>query len=563
MYILRKGAKFMKNTTGTKLELMNGTKKSAEWIVQALEKAGIKHVFGIPGVHNLELYDALNGSGIQSIETRHEQGAVFMADGYARTSLEMSAVFVITGPGVTNAYTGIAQANSDSIPLAVIATEIETPYIGKNKGFLHELPNQLGLVEQVTKKAIRITNPATAYEETLQLIHDAASEPSKPVYLEVPIDILEQSDTIQKSEAKRVSTSQTEIDEMNKQLERAVKMLNEAENPLLYIGGGIREDESISLVQQLAEKVGMAVISTVKGKGVFPDYHPLYTGVSWAKEVMDSTIMKESDVVLAVGTRLSARLKHGGYGDFSLPDKLIHIDPDPAIVNNNFPTSVPLVTETNFALRYLLEHTVSNTTRKHETKKNVLAARKKIKDRLQEKSPIIASLFRELRANIPASTKMVADNAMLGIWAARYFPVIKPRTFLFPMAYGTLGYAVPAGIGAKIADPTTPVFIISGDGGFMFSSQELSVAKKLNLDLTILLVNDNKYGSVDYNQRKKYGRTLSTNLENPNFKLYAESFGCEYTFVPSPEILPKVVGEILSKKGIQIIELDGSFINFY
>ncbi len=553
----------MQITSNVNNKVGSDTKKSAEWILKALEDSGVKYVFGIPGVHNIDLFEALIDTDIETIETRHEQGAVFMADGYARVSLNPSAVFLITGPGVTNAYTGIAQANSDSIPLIAIATEIETPYIGKNKGFLHELPNQIGLLEQVTKKAVRITNPATAYEDTLQVIRESLKEPQKPVYIEVPLDIMVQSDKSQSTGLSSDTATTIMADSVQKQLEEAVTLLNESEKPLLYVGGGIRDEEAVRLVRQLAEKVGAAVISTVKGKGVVPDNHSLYTGVSWAKEVMDSAIMKESDVVVAVGTRLSARLKYGGYGDFSLPEKLIHIDPNPNIVSLNFQTAVPIVTDTKNAIRYLVNHVVQNNQRREKTEERVDEVKKGIIDKLSEKSPEVANLFKELRANLPISTRLVVDNCMLGIWAARYFPIEEPRTFLFPMAYGTLGYAIPAGIGAKLGDPNSPVLIVSGDGGFMFSSQELSVAKKIGLDITILLVNDNKYGSVDYNQRKKFGRNIATNLENPNFKSYAESFGCDYTYVSTPVLLPKVVSETMSKKGIQLIELDGTFLESY
>ncbi|HEX7064417.1 MAG TPA: thiamine pyrophosphate-dependent enzyme [Bacillales bacterium] len=169
----------------------------------------------------------------------------------------------------------------------------------------------------------------------------------------------------------------------------------------------------------------------------------------------------------------------------------------------------------------------------------------------------------KLRESLPRETIIAGDNALIGIWAARYFPIYHPRTYLFPMGYGTLGFAVPAAIGARIAKPDRPVVALVGDGGFLFSAQELAAAVQNHLDLTVIIVNDNRYGSVHYNQRKKFDRVIASELENPDFELFARSFGCNYSFIDEPLALGELVERKIHQKGVNIIEVDGSFMNWY
>ncbi|HEX7064418.1 MAG TPA: thiamine pyrophosphate-binding protein [Bacillales bacterium] len=316
-------------------------KTTAQKIIETLYDQGVRHVFGIPGVHNIELYEALAGQDeVKSIVARHEQGAAFMADGYARVSGKVGVAFVITGPGLTNAYTGIAEAYWDSSPIAVFATEIQVPFIGQQKGFIHELPDQKGIIEGVVKRAIRITEPEQVEGLTREALDSAISGRQRPVYIETPLDVLpaliNDQDVFSGSKSGPDELSGAE----SKDVKRAVSLLQQGKRPVIYVGGGIKTEVECQTLIHLAEQLGAPVVTTVKGKGGVPYDHPLFAGVSWAKEIMESDLLKNADVLLAVGTRLSARLKYGGYGDFSLPERLIHIDVDSNVINQNFPTEL-------------------------------------------------------------------------------------------------------------------------------------------------------------------------------------------------------------------------------
>ncbi|RDW17528.1 hypothetical protein CWR48_13460 [Oceanobacillus arenosus] len=536
-------------------------KNTANQLVEALVDQDISHVFGIPGVHNIPLYEAASTRAeLTQVICRHEQGAVFMADGFARSSGNLAAAFVTTGPGLTNALTGIAQAYSDSVPMAVVATEIATPFIGQKKGFIHEMADQIGMVKDITKESKQIIDPDNSYADAYTTLQKSLEAPQKPVYLEYPIDVLEKESTTDKNFFQSIKSEFPVSVEL---IKVAAELLNKSKRPLIYVGGGIREKEDTEALITLAEIVGAPIVSTVKGKGVVPNEHPLYAGVSWAREMMDSDIMQAADAALAIGTRLSARLKHGNYGNFTLPENLIHIDPDSNILENNFQTKVAIQGVASNTLNKIIELLIPFPERIEQGKKIVSVFKEKLDEEITSKAPDVKVAFDSIAKGFGDEVIYSVDNATFGIWMARYFPINRTRSFLFPMAFGTLGYALPAGIGAKMANPDRPVVVVVGDGGFMFTSSELTVAVQKNLEITVILVNDNCYGSVNYNQRKKYGKTFATELTNPDFKKYAESFGCLYRYVDHPNELENAIQKIKDHQGVKFIELNGTFIDWY
>lgn len=538
-------------------------KTIAEVVVNTLAKKNVKHVFGIAGVHNIDFFDVLlDHPEIKLIVPRHEQGAVFMADGYSRAGGGIGVAFVITGPGVTNSLTGIAQAYSDSSSVALIATEINEDFIGQERGFIHELRDQIGMVKNIVKHSVRICSDTEVKKTVSRILSNAIVGRKRPIYIEIPFDSLSRNAKIDHSKITEETGNPNVKIDMN-DIHEVVSLIEQAKRPLIYIGGGVQSEETSKLLKLLAEKMGAPVISTVKGKGAISGKHPLYIGVSWAKEIMESEIMKDADLVLALGTRLSARLKYGNYGSFKMPDNLIHVDIDTAVIGQNFKTEIGINADVNDVLPLLIEQI------KIEEKKILLGFKRaeQFKERLENtilnKDPVIIQSLLDLRNVLPEDSIIVGDNSLYGIWAARYFPVYRPRSFLFPMGYGTLGFGLPAAIGAKIAQPDKTVISISGDGGFMFSLQELSVAIEQNINLSVIIINDNKYGSVYYNQKNKFGRVSGTELINPDFKLLANSFGCNYYFVQNPAEIKKTVKHSISNIGVNIIEVEGSFVDWY
>ncbi|MBX6378430.1 MAG: thiamine pyrophosphate-binding protein, partial [Clostridia bacterium] len=347
-------------------------------------------------------------------------------------------------------------------------------------------------------------------------------------------------------------------------VERVAVLLRQARRPVLYVGGGLAHETGRRALKRFSEKVGVPVVTTVKGKAAFPADHPLAVGASsWAPEIMASDLLRGADLVLAVGTRLSARLKYGGYGDFRLPERLVHVDVDPSVVGRNFPTELGVVADGAAFLEALADACAGDPAVREEGLARAAATRQAVAASLATRAPAIAEFLRQLRAALPRETVFIGDNALAGIWAARYFPVYEPGQFLFPMGYGTLGFAVPAAVGARFGCPDRPVVALVGDGGFLFSAQELAVAVQFGLDLVVVLVNDRRYGSVHYNQRRRYGRTVATELWNPDFAAFAAAFGAGYRLAEGPADVGEAVRGALAQGGVQLVEVDGSFIDWY
>ncbi len=505
--------------------LQNGARR----VVETLEACGVTTIFGIPGIHNIAIYEALIGSPIRHVTARHEQGAGFMADGWARLTGRTGTALVISGPGLTNILTPMAQAYHDSIPMVVISSQIPTTYIGQGAGFLHELENSTLMARSVSKESRRVESPGEigpALEAAYRL---AETGRPGPVHVEIPMDILamEAPPELKPSGAETRSWKPAPPPEA---VLEAAEALMKARNPVMILGGGCRRASKEAL--ELAEALGAAVIESCAGKGVVDERHPLCLGARSHFPTVRS-FLETADVILAVGTELSPT----DLWEQPLPKKgiLIQIDLDPANFGRNQTADIGIRGDAADVLSTLTRALGETSTSMDERTAELEQIRDRSRSELGSLTGMgkdlasMEELLSALRREIPEEGVLVADMTGPAYVAISEYPAYRPATFLHPVGFGTLGLAVPAAIGAKIAAPETPVAALAGDGGFQFTMAEVAVACQEGISLPILIWNDQGFGEIRRNEKSfGYPSLIAVDNPAPDFRALAASWGAAY-----------------------------------
>jgi thiamine pyrophosphate-dependent acetolactate synthase large subunit-like protein len=529
-----------------------------ELIVDALIKAGVTHAFGIPGVHNLPIYDALYRRGaITSYVTRHEQGAAFMADGYARVSGRPGVALVTTGPGLTNTVTPVAGSWSDSIPVLVIGTAGELPLLGKYKGYLHEYKDQHGVMEAAAGADL-ITRTAELERATLEVLARMQSGRPRPRVLEVPIDVLAASAETVPSEPPALPP--TPVPDAAA-VERTAAMLRAARYPILFAGGGAARRAGDGLLLRLAETLRAPVLTSISGKGAVPDSSWWSAGCTWRTSSGPTDgypdVWRKADAGLVVGSRLTGMSTRAWR--LPLPARLAHLDLDESEMGKSYPVEERLVGDARAGVELLLEaiERQGGTGASRWDPAEIRAARDADDAAGAQRCPEALAIVRGLRAGLPEHGILACDQAIACYWAVRHFPVEQPRRFLYPAGSAALGFGLPVGIGAQVAAPSTPVCVLVGDGGFLFTGTELATAVQYELPLAIVICNDNAYGMIKAAQERRYGgRVLDTELRNPDFVAYGRAFGAHAERLAGPDELPGALAAAWQRRGPSLYVLD-------
>src|SRR5213594_2983591 len=522
-----------------------------DWVVEALRAEGVSHVFGIPGVHNLAIYDALlRRPGITHILARHEAGAGFMADGYARVSGRPGVVVVTTGPGATNALTPLVESYAGSMPVLVVMSDIASQLVGRDVGALHEVPNQIECFKPVTRWAEAVTE-AAAIPTTVHGAFDLlrTGRPG-PIAISIPNDFLTaRFDAVPRSggHGRRPPCHVDEIRE-------AVRLLSGASKPLLIAGGGVIGAGAEAELSRLARRLGAPVITSVMGRGAISERDPLWHGVLPNSRATEAAI-KAADVVLAVGCRFAHRSTQGLLLNLSFhpAQALIHLDLDPTVIGRLFKPQLAIVGDARDGLEALLRELGPGDARSgwdHGWREGLRSAAS------SRYTDAVARLIESLRAALPDDAIVVNDQTGINYWMEWRFPVVRPRTFLYPVGSATLGYGVPAAIGAKIAYPERPVACVVGDGGFMYSVNELATAVKYRLPLVFVVMNDDRYGAIKWLQQTMFeGRWGEADLANPDFPALARAFGARGDRLPGLDDLEAAIKTALAADGPTVLEL--------
>ena len=533
---------------------MTELRTGGEAAIAALETAGVEVVFGIPGVHTLSLYDALQKSSIRHILARHEQGAGFMADGYARATGKPGVAIIITGPGITNVATPVGEAYSDSSPVVIISSQIERPYRNAMRGNLHDIRDQSGLMRIVTKKSVSVDAFDQIASEVYNAIQEASSGRPRPVHVELPIDLLaEKGRTGQPAPRSGYRPAPS-----REQVEEAANLLTSASKPVIYVGGGAAG--ASEAITEIAEILGAPVISSIMGKGVVSEDHAYGLGHAWnpwGEENPADELLNKADVMLAIGSKLGAQ--ETNYWKMPVPDTLIRVDIDPVEVANNYgPPSLAIIADASATADALLE--VLRGRRGEITPgtspEEVSALRDLVHSSDDPDMPFGAHI-QALRAAIPRDGIIVQDMTMMSYRMNEQYPTYRPRTYLFPSTYGTLGFSLPAAIGAKIGKPDTAVVAIAGDGGFQFTMQEVATAVQFNVALPIVIFNDSTYTAVKDAMHWTYGeeRSMAVDLINPDYVKLADAYGIPGVRVEQPSDLQQAVTAALAHDGPTIIDV--------
>lgn len=506
-------------------------------IVRALEANGVDTVFGIPGVHNLDIYDVLfDHPTMTNILARHEQGAGFMADGYYRATGKPGVALIVTGPGVTNAATAAGEAFADSSNVFFIATNLERKYLDSLEGNLHEITDQMAVMRPFVKWAKRVMSadeiPA-AMEEAFAAL---ASGRPRPVYLEVPIDVM--AEELELGDV--TPASPPPAADFSAEIDAAAKLIADASKVMIFAGGGAVSAEAAARVTRLAETLGAPVVMSLMGKGAIPEDHPYAVGsfgYRWSGDNPTTEIMRGSDLAIVVGAGLGVRTT--GEGSMPLPANVIHIDIDPSEHGKRYQTEVSIVADTAAALDQLLARVADGALPKSRWDEGAVA---QVRDRLQEPADARTAGYVQyldaLRAGMDRDAILCNDMTMMAYEGVRYFPVYEPRTYTFPRGFGTLGSAMPTAIGAKVACPDQQVVSMTGDGGFQFTMEEIGAAVHHRIPITMVIFNDATHTAVKAAQKRTYpGRYVAVDLVNPDYVKLADAYGIEGIRANTPEEL--------------------------
>ena len=499
---------------------MKSEQTCGEALIHLLTDYGVDTVFGIPGVHTLDIYRGIANSNVRHVQAKNEQGAGFMADGYARATGKPGVCTLITGPGITNASTAIGQAFADSVPMLVISSENATHTLGKGWGRLHEITNQQAVTEPLTALSATALTPGDVPELIGQAFSIFSSGRRRPVHISIPVDVLSKPATGNWVKRQIPSYGAPEAAASDE----AGALLGRAKRPVILVGGGAIAVSGKSLAQ-LAECIGAGIVSTNAGKGIVPDSHPLNLGTSMAKAPTQDFVA-ECDVVLALGTELSETDSY--IPSLPLNGKLIRVDIDAAKINDRYPADVGIVADAAQSLEALLEVVEGQgavTTK--DTAARVASAIEQTEVSLSALERQHLALCGAIRAGLPPEAIIIGDMTQLSYSASFALPVEQPGTWLHPAGFCTLGCAMPMAIGAKIASPDRAVSALVGDGGFMFTVGELAAAAELRLPLPIVIWNNGGYGQIRDGMTRRDIPTIGVNSTGTDFMLLAKALGCD------------------------------------
>lgn len=522
-----------------------GQPTTAKIVIDRLLAHGIDTLFCLPGVQNDPFFDALydETNRIRPIHTRHEQGAAYLALGAAMATGKPSVYCVVPGPGFLNTTAALSQAYGNNAPVLAISGQVPLAYVNRDTGYLHDIPDQLGIMQRLTKWSARIRAPHEAAALTDEAFRQMLWGRPRPVALECPLDVWGKRTSVALPPMPGpLPTPEPDEDA----IEAAAKTLGEAKSPLIIVGGGAQG--ASAEVTALAEMLEAPVVAYRMGHGVVDSRHPLSLPFPAGHK-----LWAEADVALGIGSRLHSQFTGWGVDDAL---KLIRIEVDAEEMVRHRARIQPLLGDAGATARRLLDR-IPRHNRKRDGRKDAIAdlkagMRKAMTEQLQPQMAYLEAI----RAELPEEGLFVDEFTQVGYVSRLAFPVYAPRTFLTLGYQGALGMGYPTALGAKIARPDVPVVSVNGDGGFMFNVQELATAVHFRIPVVAIVFNDNAFGNVRRMQQEDYGnRVIASTLTNPDFVKMAESYGAVGLKANSPEALRGALRRAFKEPGPVLIEV--------
>jgi acetolactate synthase-1/2/3 large subunit len=530
----------------------------SELLCRTLEQLGVEVVFGLPGTLNVPIYEALRRSSVRAVTASDELAAAFMANGYYRASGKVGVVTVIPGPGFTYALTGLAEAQHDSAAVLLITLKKSDEAARK---FAFQVIDQASLAAPLVKRIIEIDRIELLVPRVREAYSAALQGEPGPVMVEIHSDLMNQ--VHEYLSADRSPDSGTFNVPNAAGIDEAAKLLSESRRPIIYVGQGAAE--SWRQVIGLAEKFNCPVFSTCSGRGIVPEDHPLSFGYDFSYGVGKTAaeIISEADLVLAIGCKFT----HNGSGGFRLhlpADKLIQVDTSSEVIGANYPVKLGIVSNAILFLEALLKHPQVAPIQGPKWSKAELSAKQaqlrseQLKTVPQE--PEVSGLdrkdlltfFESLRKALPAESCLVTDSGQHQLLTRTYFRVLTPRGLIVPADFQSMGFGLPAAIGARLARPDRPVVALIGDGALAMTATELLTAVRENIDLTVIVFNDGHFGLIRLQQESQTGHSYGVKLFNPDISALASTMGVSYLRLAGDpkETLASVIGE----PGVKLVE---------
>ncbi len=516
-----------------------------EALVGLLEAYGVDTIFGIPGVHNIEMYRALPRSKIRHILPRHEQGAGFMADGYARATGKPGVCFTISGPGVTNILTPMGQAWSDSINMLVIASALDMADSAQGRGRLHEMIDQRAATAAVTNLHMRAYTPKDVRDGLARAFSHFSSQRPRPAYLEIPLDMLKVpagAGWLPRPLPQRARPHP-------EQVAAVVARLNAAKRPVIILGGGALDAGTAAL--QIAEKLNAPILTTTAGKGAVPADHPLCLGYRLSHTGI-AAFLQSADAILCAGSQLS---ETDFWTEHVIDQNLIRIDIDADSLSRPHTAELAIQADAKATLEAIVPGLLSRSGGgiNMSSDGNTIDLPLVVADDTKRQ---LVAILKAIRASLPRNAIVCSDMTQIAYVANEAFPVYEPRSWFHPVGFGTLGFALPAGIGAKLGvGDKKPVAVLIGDYGFQYTLNDLGTAVELKLPIPILLWNNNLLGAIHDNMVVHGIQPNAVTLRNPDFQMLAKAYGCHATKPANLEELARNIAAALKADGPTLIEM--------
>jgi len=527
----------------------------AKAIVKALETEGVKIVFGIPGGAILPLYDELRNSQIRHVLVRHEQGAAHMADGYARSTGKVGVCITTSGPGAANLTTGIATAYMDSSPVIAITGQVATPLIG-NDAF--QETDATGITIPITKHNELAINPFEIPKLLKKAFYLCRTGRKSPVLLDFPIDILKTKIEFDYPSSVKIEGYEPIPHLDHHLIEESIKLIKNAKRPLIIAGGGVITADASAQVFELVEMLQIPIVTTLMGKGSFPETHSLYIGLMGMHGTKYANFaVQHADCILAIGTRFSNR-STGPLDTFARQAKVIHIDIDAAEIGKNVNVEVGIVGDANDVLSKMIsffKQSGFNRPGKWGRWNETIAKIKRRISHTPEPGMRVPYIVSELYKNYPKCI-IVTDVGRHQIWSAHFYKVLEPRKFITSGGLGTMGFGIPAAIGAQIGNPEKKVICIVGDGGFMMTCQEIATAAAYNIPIVVLIMNDSRLGMVWQLQDVFYNKQYSAVdfKKEIDFAKFAIALGTKGIRIEQKEKISEALDRAFNSSGPVIID---------
>jgi len=526
----------------------------ANLLIQALKEENVELIFGYPGGAVLPLYDALYDADIVHILARHEQGAIHAAEGFARVSGRVGVVIATSGPGATNVVTGLADAMMDSLPLVVFTGQVATSVIGTDA---FQEADVIGITMPVTKHNYQIRNVEDIPQIVKEAFHIASTGRTGPVVVDLPKNMMVELGSMKEKVEVNLPGYQPTYEPNFIQITKLLQAIEAAEKPVVLAGAGILHADASKEFTEFIKKYNLPVVHTLLGLGGYPANEDLFLGMGGMHGTYTANMaMYESDLLINIGARFDDRLT-GNLDHFAKNAVVAHIDIDPAEINKVIHTNIPIVGCAKEVLKVLLKQKGGK--ENHSEWLNLLKNRKEAfpyhfeeSDELIKPQTVLSHLHKMTNGNAIIST----DVGQHQMWAAQYYPLAKPHKWITSGGLGTMGFGLPAAIGAQFAHPEELVVAIVGDAGFQMTLQELSIMKEHNLPVKVLILNNAALGMVRQWQSAFYNERFSSSLIDcqPDFAKLAEAYGIKGITITKPHLLETQLKEAIEYDGPVLID---------